>query len=162
MRVGGKNVPGLCEAALTAITEAVVITEAVLTRPGPTIVYVNPAFEAMTGYAADEVIGRTPRMLQGRATDRDVLDRLREGLEQHGYFHGEAINYRKDGTPYVVEWVISAIRGEDDDVTHWVAAQRDITVHRASADHQRALYADVVQQIRSTTSKLRDLVERAR
>jgi PAS domain S-box-containing protein len=67
---------------------------------GPKIEYVNPAFTRMTGYAADEVLGRTPRLLQGPGTDRTVLDRMRASLVAGEPFQGEAINYRKDGSTY--------------------------------------------------------------
>src|SRR5215472_19132750 len=57
--------------------ESVLITTAQLELPGPQIVYVNPAFTRMTGYMPEEVIGKTPRILQGAKTDRAVLDQLR-------------------------------------------------------------------------------------
>jgi len=64
----------------------------------------------MTGYSAEEVHGRDPRFLQGPATDRRVLDRLRTDLEAGRPFQGETINYRKDGTPFTMAWRIAAVR----------------------------------------------------
>jgi two-component system, cell cycle sensor histidine kinase and response regulator CckA len=89
----------LLESAVYHTTEAVMITSADLDLPGPRILFVNPAFCAMTGYAADEVIGRTPRLFQGPETNRAVLEQLREDLTAGRPFHGEVINYRKDGAP---------------------------------------------------------------
>lgn len=68
--------------AVTSAHEAVVITEAQLELPGPRICYVNEAFPRMTGYTAEEVIGKTPRILQGPRTDRTVLERMRGQLAQ--------------------------------------------------------------------------------
>src|SRR4030095_14308717 len=66
----------LLNTAIEQSSESVMITTAQLDRPGPQIVYVNPAFTKMTGYAPEEVIGKTPRILQGPKTDRAVLARL--------------------------------------------------------------------------------------
>jgi PAS domain S-box-containing protein len=105
-----------------------------LDPPGPRITYVNPAFTRVTGYDADEVIGRTPRLLQGPATESWVLDRLRRRLQHGKPFTGEAINYRKDGTPYVNHWSISPIRNENDTITHWISVQRDVTERRSMGE----------------------------
>ena len=158
MRANGKDVSNLYEAAMEVITEAVLITEAELQSPGPFIVYANPAFEVMTGYSTDELIGMTPRILQGPATDPVVLAKLRTELETHATFQGESVNYRKDGAPFLVEWLISAIRNEAGGVAYWVAAQRDITKLRASADHQRAVHADLLGRIKQTTKAIERLL----
>lgn len=118
----------LLEAAVFEAKEAVLITDAELDRPGPRIKYVNEGFEAMTGYAAEEVIGKTPRLLQGPKTDRAVLNELRACLERGDSFAGETINYHKDGTPFHLEWSISPVRDpQDGQITHYVAVERDIT-----------------------------------
>ena len=81
------------------VNDSVLITTADLKLPGPTIVYVNPAFCKKTGYRPVEVIGKSPRILQGPATERKVIDRLRENLKNDEDFHGSTINYRKNGSP---------------------------------------------------------------
>lgn len=78
----------LFESALTNVADAVVVTDGHLDPPGPEIVYVNPAFCRMTGYAQSELIGRTPRMLQGVRTERSVLSDLRASLEAGQVFVG--------------------------------------------------------------------------
>ena len=80
--------------------ESIVITGADLRVARPKIVFVNPAFTKMTGYTAEEAIGKTPRILQGPLTDKSVLRRLRQNLARGEGFTGEAINYRKDGTSF--------------------------------------------------------------
>ncbi|WP_162501307.1 PAS domain-containing protein [Methylobacterium crusticola] len=116
----------LFRTALEAVGESVVITGAGLAPPGPVIAFVNPAFTRMTGYAAEEVVGKTPRLLQGPLTDRAVLDRLRSDLEARETFQGTAVNYRKDGTPYLLHWHITPLRSPAGELTHWVALQREV------------------------------------
>jgi PAS domain S-box-containing protein len=107
--------------------DSIIITTAQIDLPGPEIVYVNPAFTEMTGYASEEVLGKTPRLLQGPHTDRELLKDLRQHLIDGVPFHGEAINYRKDGAEYYVEWNITPIQDTQQTITHFVAIQRDIT-----------------------------------
>jgi two-component system, chemotaxis family, CheB/CheR fusion protein len=129
--------------ALEAVGEAVVITSPGLDLPQPYIEYVNPAFTHLTGYRPEEVLGRTPRMLQGPLTDRSVLDRMRAELGSHGSFKGEVVNYRKDGTPYIIEWQITPLRDGEGQVMHWIAVQRDVTAARR-AEEANAYLAAIV------------------
>ncbi|MDB6007683.1 MAG: multi-sensor hybrid histidine kinase [Prosthecobacter sp.] len=117
----------LLSSAVKQSKESIMITEAQLDLPGPKIIFVNPAFTEMTGYTATEVLGLTPRLLQGPRTDREVLNRLRHNLEQGDTFAGETVNYRKDGTEFDLEWQIAPLRNADCAITHFVAIQRDIT-----------------------------------
>ena len=119
----------LMNQAIENTAEAILITEgAPIDASGPRIEYVNPAFERMTGYTAEEVIGRTPRILQGPQTDPDVLAMVRGHLERgESVPETTTVNYRKDGTPYWVEWSIAPVYAPDGTVAHWVAAQRDVT-----------------------------------
>jgi len=120
------------------VSEAVVITTTQLDPPGPEIVYVNEGFCRMTGYTAEEVVGKTPRILQGPKTDRAELDRLRRHLSRGEPFDGgEAINYRKDGSEYVVNWHIVPLRDDAGEVTHWLAGQLDVTKRAALEERLR-------------------------
>ncbi|AFZ32468.1 PAS/PAC sensor hybrid histidine kinase [Gloeocapsa sp. PCC 7428] len=110
--------------------DSILITTEKLDPPGPEIVYVNPAFSQMTGYAIEEVLGKTPRLLQGANTNRKVLKDLRKHLLEGIPFHGEAINYHKDGTEFFVEWNITPIRNINHSITHFIAIQRDITTRK--------------------------------
>ncbi|MEM6459698.1 MAG: PAS domain S-box protein [Planctomycetota bacterium] len=120
----------LVQSAVDQVGEAVVITDADLQRPGPRIVYVNPAFTAITGYRLDDVAGLSPRVLQGPDTDHAVLDELRAALAAGRPFTGETVNYRKDGGKYAVEWNINPLRDAADRIINWVAIQRDVTDRR--------------------------------
>ena len=138
------------KAAVEAAGEAILITSADLDEPGPRIEYANPAFTRMTGYEAHEVLGRSPRLLQGPGTDRTVLDRLRASLEAGEFAQGEALNYRKDGTTYMVEWLIIPVRDADGCITRWVSAQRDITDRRAAEDRQNLLVRELHHRVKNT------------
>ncbi|WP_202114698.1 sensor domain-containing diguanylate cyclase [Vreelandella zhuhanensis] len=117
----------LLETAMEQSFNAVLITTASLDFPGPEIVYVNAAMTSMSGYSREELLGATPRLLQGPKTDREMLHRLRAALAAGEYFEANTVNYRKDGIPYQVEWNISPVRNEAGVVTHFVSVQRDIT-----------------------------------
>ena len=108
-------------------TEAILVTDARLESPGPAILLVNDAFTRMTGYEPEEVLGRTPRVLQGPGTDRRVLDRLRAALAAGEPFSGSTVNYRKDGSPYDLEWSVGPVRDDAGDVRFFVAVQRDVS-----------------------------------
>ncbi len=106
--------------------DGICITDAELSEPGPRIVYVNQAFTVITGYQHEDIIGRTPRILQGPLTDRDVVGGVRTALLKGDRFVGETINYRQDGSPFVMSWTIDPAR-EQGAATHFVAFQRDVT-----------------------------------
>ena len=127
----------LLEAAINQAGEAVVITTAELEPPGPRIVYVNEAFTRITGYTLDEIVGQTPRVLQGPDTEREVLDRLKADLHSHGWFEGEAWNYRKDGSRYRVRWNIAPVAAPESEAHYLVAVQREVTELHALREHAR-------------------------
>lgn len=88
------------------------------------IIYANPAFETLTGFTRTEVIGKTPKILQGVGTDAKVIDRLSRTLKSGDEFEGKAINYKKDGTPFIMYWRVLPIKlGEK--IQAWVAIQRE-------------------------------------
>ena len=118
---------GLLRSALEQSFNSVLITDAQPGPMGPRIVYANPAFCEMTGYSATELLGQTPRILQGELTSPEVLQSLRECLQADRFFRGSTINYRKDGRPYTVEWNISPVKDEAGVTTHYVSVQQDIS-----------------------------------
>lgn len=118
----------LFELAVAQSLEPVLITEAEpIDYPGPRIVYANKAFSKVTGYSLKEVLGKTPRILQGPKSDRKELDRIRHSLERWKPVRAELLNYRKNGTEFWVELVIFPVADESGWFTHWVAVQREIT-----------------------------------
>jgi diguanylate cyclase (GGDEF)-like protein/PAS domain S-box-containing protein len=118
----------LLEGSIARLNDIVIITEAAPFRaPGPRIVFVNEAFERRTGYSRDEVIGHSPRLLQGPDTQRAQLDRIRAALEQWERVRVDLINYTKAGEPYWVDLDVSPVWDDTRRLTHWVAVGRDIT-----------------------------------
>ena len=113
----------LLETSMEGSFNSIIITEAV---PGYPIIYVNPAFCELTGYCADEVMGKSPSILQGPKTDQEVLKRLDQSIARGELFHGRAVNYRKDGSQFMMEWKIAPIRDEKDEITHYLAIQREV------------------------------------
>ncbi|MCX7159704.1 MAG: PAS domain-containing protein [Proteobacteria bacterium] len=88
------------------------------------IIYANKAFKTLTGYDPSEVIGKTPKILQGAATDKTVIARLLDALKRDGRFEGKAINYKKNGTPFIMHWRVLPVKvGKHTKV--WVAIQRE-------------------------------------
>jgi PAS domain S-box-containing protein len=119
----------LLEISVGKLNDILLITEAEpFDNPeGPRIVYVNDAFERRTGFTRDEVIGKTPRILQGPKTQRDELDRIRLALEAWQPVRSELINYTKSGEEFWLELDIVPLADEAGWFTHWIAVERDIT-----------------------------------
>ena len=117
------NLFAAMERALRGANIPIIITDACLKRPGPRIVFVNRAFCASTGYSEKELLGKTPRILQGPRTNRALMQELAERLKNGEPFLGETINYRKDGTTYLARWNISPICDDNGKITHYVSFQ---------------------------------------
>jgi len=104
--------------------DSVMVTEPTDEPGASRIVFVNRQFTELTGYGADEVVGETPGMLQGARTDPEVIERLADDLAAGRTFHGQTVNYRKDGTPFEIEWKVTPVTDSAGNATHYVAVQR--------------------------------------
>ncbi len=128
----------LLESVVVNTNEAILITEAEpIDEPGPRIVYFNEAFTRMTGYSQQELLGKSPRIMQGPKTERAVLDTIRTALEKFEPVVVELINYHKNGWEYWIELSLMPLKDETGCYTHWVSVQRDIT-ERKRAEEDRA------------------------
>jgi PAS domain S-box-containing protein len=116
-------IENILRTALDSNFSSVMLTRA---DDGYPILYVNPAFSDLTGYSYDEVIGKDPGILQGPKTDRKLLGHLRETLEREDTFHGKTVNYRKDGSEFIMEWKIFPISNSEKRTTHFLAVQREV------------------------------------
>jgi PAS domain S-box-containing protein len=113
---------------LENLQRGIMVTDTTLEGPsGPRSIYVNRAWLKMTGYHRDELAGITPRILQGKHTDRAVLSQLKQKLLNREVFHGQTWNYRKNGAPFIMNWYCYAIYGERPQPIYYVAEQEDVT-----------------------------------
>jgi PAS domain S-box-containing protein len=127
----------LLESLVQQSDESILVTtNGAKSGQGYRIVYVNKAFCRMSGYAREELIGKTPKLLQGEKTDPDVLQQLEVALRDGEHFHAETINYQKDGTEYWVRWGILPIRDEHGDIQYFASVQEDITLTRKRQLHE--------------------------
>jgi PAS domain S-box-containing protein len=148
---------------LECMTESVLITDADLQSPGPYILYVNPAFEQMTGWRKAEVIGKSPRILQGPNTEREIFRNLIVTLHRGETWSGRTVNYRKDGSEFYMQWSIVPIRNEAWEIYQYLAVQKDVThlVHteqmlQAAMEEERRR----LLEIEKTNRKLNKLIAR--
>ncbi|MFW8590643.1 diguanylate cyclase [Glaciecola sp. 2405UD65-10] len=109
--------------------DMVIVTDAknISYPEGPKIVYVNKAFEKLTGYSATEVVGETPRILQGNLTNSESKRRIAEALNNVEEITETLLNYDASGRPYWVEINIIPLKNKFDEVTHFAAIQRDVS-----------------------------------
>jgi PAS domain S-box-containing protein len=137
----------LLSLAVQNAEDAIMITTSHQPPREPQIVYANPAFLKMTGYSSEDLIGRTPRVLEGLNTNVDLLDQQHEALGRGESFSGETINYRKDGSEYTVAWHITPVRNQMGEITHFISVQRNISAHRRFEERltQQAALLDSAQ-----------------
>lgn len=109
--------------------DMVIVTEAgnIEYPTGPRIVYVNKAFERLTGYEQQEMLGETPRILQGALTDPEAKTRIHCALEEKRPIYETLLNYDVQGRPYWVEMNIIPLKNKYGEVTHFAAIERDIS-----------------------------------
>ncbi len=135
-------------AALAALPEACLVTDA-----AQVIVFANSAFTDTTGYAADEVVGRNCRFLQGPGSDEDTVQAIREALTAGDAFSGVLLNYRKSGEAFWNELSIAPLTDDEGSVTAYISVQRDVTASVRAESRTRDLLADAEAQ-RETLSAL--------
>jgi PAS domain S-box-containing protein len=124
----------LLDRAVAASSNGIVITDPRV--PDNPLVYVNPAFEEISGYTADEVLGHNCRFLQADDRDQPALDELREALVEGQECRVVLRNYRKDGTPFWNELYVSPVHDEEGRLTNFVGVQNDVT-HRRRIEEER-------------------------
>ncbi len=121
----------LLESVAVNANDAILITEAEpIDLPGPRILYANEAYCKMSGYTLEEVMGQTPRMMQGEGTDPAAREQIRRALKRWKPIVVEMLNYTKAGVPFWVELSIVPVADERGWYTHWVSLQRDITARK--------------------------------
>ncbi len=136
----------LMEAVILNANDSVLITEAEpLDGTGPKILFVNPAFERMTGYSKEEVIGKTPRILQNEETDRKELNRLSKALRNWESCEITVLNSRKNGDKFWVNFQVIPIADKKGWFTHWIALERDVTRQIESTQEKEKLVKELIE-----------------
>ena len=135
-------------AAIEATSSGVVISDSLL--PDDPLVYVNPAFERLTGYASAEVMGQNCRFLQGPETSPEAVAVLHETVHERRNTTLRLLNYRKDGSTFWNEVMISPIRGIDGGLAGFVGIQKDVSA-------EVALQRDLAEKVEALDEKTRSL-----
>lgn len=113
-----------------------------VTDPAPSIIYVNPAFEGLTGYSRDAVIGANPNILSSGLQDTAYYERLWKTILSGDTWKEEVTNRRRDGTVYTAFQIISPVRGRDGGIQNFVAIQHDITRQKEMEQQLRHTLAE--------------------
>ncbi|CAM4395725.1 PAS domain S-box protein [Deinococcus marmoris] len=140
----------LLSQAFAASVTGVVITDA--QQPDLPIIFVNPAFERLSGYLAAEIVGRNCRFLQGQDRDQDIRQEIRDALLQGQSVTTVLRNYRKDGSLFYNELMLSPIRDAAGTVTHFLGFQNDVTAREQARQQE----ARIRQQLTSTLERITD------
>lgn len=147
MKIAEEQQLKLYKSVVTNTSDCIIITEADISdKNGPKIIYVNDSFTKMTGYKKDEIIGQTPRILQGPNTDRNVLDRLKKSLINAEPCEVELINYNKDKEEFWVNLSIFPLKDVKGKPTHFVSIQRD-TTERNKQNLDKETIFEIIQSI---------------
>ena len=152
----------LYDRAIAATSTGVTISDA--THPEHPIIYCNPAFESMTGYRREEILGKNCQFLQGSETDPVAVEIIRKALQTKSECKVILKNYRKDGTTFWNCFSISPVRDRTGKLTHFIGVQRDITdskqaeeaLHNSEAQsrEQAAQLAAALDELKATHSQL--------
>ncbi len=123
--------------AIESVHVGIVISDA--HAPGNPNIYVNPALCKMTGYARDELLGRSMSLLQGPETDPAAIGQIREALDRGEDCEVTLKNYRKDGLVFWNELLISPVVDDAGRLTHYIGVQTDVTERRKAEESRREL-----------------------
>ncbi len=152
----------LYDRAMAATSTGVTIADA--TNPEHPVIYCNPAFESMTGYRREEILGKNCRFLQGKDTDSKALEIIRQALKTDSECQVILKNYRKDGTTFWNALSVSPVRDRSGKLTHFIGVQRDITDRKqaeealqnseAQSRQQSSQLAAALDELQTTHSQL--------
>jgi len=136
----------LLESVVTNTRDSILITEAEpFDLPGPRILFVNPAFEKMTGYTSEEIIGKTPRILQNEDTDKKELDRLHTAMRNWQPCEITVSNSKKNGEKFWINFTIAPVANEKGWFTHWIAVERDVTKEKEAAVEKEHMLDELIE-----------------
>ncbi|MGZ8217032.1 PAS domain S-box protein [Methylomagnum sp.] len=133
----------LRDRAIEAANVGIAIADA--RQPGYPNIYANPALCRITGYTREELMGRSLRFLQGCDTDEAARDAIRDALRTGGACEVVIKNYRKDGTAFWNELLLSPVRDEGGALTHYIGIQTDVSERRRAEEERHEL--EIARQI---------------
>ena len=134
-------------AALDAAANGFMITD----RTGK-IIWVNPAFTHLTGYSIEDVVGRNPSILKSEKQGRDFYENLWSTILSGKIWHGELVNRRKDGHLYAEEMIIASLRGEQGEISHFIAIKQDVSERKQHELEHEAIIS-VSKALRQATAR---------
>jgi phosphoserine phosphatase RsbU/P len=146
----------LMERALAAAGEGVTIADARL--PDMPLIYVNRAFELLTGYSGAEALGSNCRFLQGPDTDPSAARTIRTAIRERRGCTVEILNYRKDGTAFWNRLTITPVRDDTDTVTHYIGVQADVTARRLAEQSLDAANREMQRDLEAAARVQRSLL----
>jgi diguanylate cyclase (GGDEF)-like protein/PAS domain S-box-containing protein len=138
----------LMERAIAASSNGIIITDPNL-FDNPTI-YINPAFEQITGYTAADILGKNCRFLQGPDTCPETVAKMRAAIRHHREVHVTLKNYRKDGTPFWNELNIAPVFDEEGNLVNFIGIQNNIT-EKCLAEEALKQERDLLNRILKTS-----------
>lgn len=149
----------LINAVINNSRDAVLITNAepIDSPDGPKIIFANPAFYQMTGYTEKEILGKTPRILQGEKTSKDAKQMIRTALENRKPIQIEILNYKKDGSVFWSDLSIVPLQNEEGWNKYWISIQRETTERRELEDQLREHNENLGKLVAARTKELEDL-----
>ena len=162
---GVKAKPLIVQPLWDSLDHAVIVTDCNLDSPGPTILYVNRAFTTLTGYRADEAIGRSPRFLQCRRTDPAVTATIKRDLRQGDATRASLVNRHKGGRDYLCSLIITPLVGPRGETEHFICVAEALkedrvpdTVKRLSAELEQA--QTLIEDLERRQSEADEIIDR--
>ncbi|MFH7766197.1 EAL domain-containing protein [Acinetobacter sp. BSP-28] len=122
----------LLKRSVDANPHGIVLTKAAKDQA---IEYVNPAFEYLTGYKKEEIIGKNCRFLQGPDTDPETVNKIHNALKEQQEIQLTLKNYRKDGSWFWNQLILGPVFDDKNSCTHFIGIQQDITQQRANSEY---------------------------
>ncbi|WP_235921914.1 PAS domain-containing sensor histidine kinase [Flavobacterium phycosphaerae] len=136
----------LLETVITQTKDAVMITDIDTSENViPNIIFVNSAFTDMTGYPAEEVIGKSPVMFFGQKSDILEFDKLKTAIQEYKECFVETISYKKNKEEFWINFSMIPVTNKDGEHSHWISIQRDITEEKEKEKEREQLIRELTQ-----------------